>query len=246
MVMPCSTSRTGTRTCSWTNLGFYSQHAALLTLSGGLCAVRAKEALQASWVTGSYQTVGRYLELEGLWEESHPLLLWRLLWICDIVATIKSSRAKNRGQNRGWCARYICLQVAMATKYHSDPGKNSFFSAVQSAKLNTFGCHGSGAVRKHLYATRRLRCWKQTWNENLQTWSTTPLQPKAFGFHPLKKNAIVKEQIDITDDLVESKCAGGCCFAIGFVCLVVCLSAKFLASLPLLVVPLFCVVLLLH
>lgn len=60
---------------------FYSQHAALLTLSGGLCAVRAKEALQASWVTGSYQTVGRYLE--GLREESHPLLVWGLLWICQ-------------------------------------------------------------------------------------------------------------------------------------------------------------------
>lgn len=152
---------------------FHSQHAALLTLSGGLCAVRAKEALQASWVTGSYQTVGRCLELEGLWEESHPLLVWGLLWMCHIVATIKSSMAKNRGQNCGWCARYICLQVAMATKYHSGPGQNSFFSAVQSAKLNTFGCHSSGAVRKHLYATRRLRCWKQTWNENLQTWSTT-------------------------------------------------------------------------
>lgn len=74
-------------------------------------------------------------------------------------------------------------------------------------------------------------------------------QSEAVGFHPLKKNGIVKEQIDITDDLVEyveSKCAGGCCFAIGFVCLVVCLSTKFLASLPLLVVPLFCVALLLH
>lgn len=45
---------------------FHSKHAALLTLCRGLCVVRAKEASQASRVAGSYQTVGQYLELEGL------------------------------------------------------------------------------------------------------------------------------------------------------------------------------------